>query len=145
MQNRRGTSGSISTFTQENIVANNLTRFAPFHDVMRMSGLRNIEDPMRDFALSPALRSVEHGRRIRIGVKKADQACLVKADMPGFKEEDIKIPVEGRLVSIGATIYEQEQKTVGDTVCSERCSGSQVREGSKLPCNEGCASGGQGR
>lgn len=108
-------------------MANNLARFDPFRDVMRMSGLRNIEDLMRDFALSPALRSVEPERQIRIDVKETDQAYLVKADMPGFKKEDIKISVEGSLVSIGATIQEQEDKTVGDTVYSERYSGSQYR------------------
>lgn len=108
-------------------MANNLSRFDPFRDVMRMSGLRNIEDLMRDFALSPTLRNFEPERQIRIDVKETDQAYLVKADMPGFKKEDIKISVEGSLVSIGATIQEQEDKTVGDTVYSERYSGSQYR------------------
>ena len=108
-------------------MANNLTHFDPFRDVMRAAGLRNIEDFMREFALSPALRSYESERQIRIDVKETDQAYLVKADMPGFKKEDIKIAVEGSLVSISASTQAQEEKAVGDTVYSERYSGSQYR------------------
>lgn len=108
-------------------MANNLTRFDPFRDVMRASPLRGIEELMRDFPLASALRGLEPERQIRIDVSETDQAYLVKADMPGFKKEDIKIAVDGNLVSISATMQGQEEKTEGDTVYSERYSGSQYR------------------
>lgn len=106
-------------------MAHNLSHFDPLREVMRLSGLRNIEDLMRDF--SPALRSFEAERQIRIDVNETDQAYLVKADMPGFKKEDIKIAVEGSRVSISAATQAQDEKTAGDTVYSERYSGSQYR------------------
>lgn len=108
-------------------MANNLTRYDPFRDAMRLSPLRSIEEFMRDFPLGPALRGLDAERQIRIDVQETDQAYLVKADMPGFKKEDIRIAVDGSLVSISATIQGQDEQTVGDTVYSERYSGSQYR------------------
>lgn len=108
-------------------MANNLTRFDPFREVLRGSPLRGIEDFMRDFPLSPALRGFEGERQMRIDVNETEQAYLVKADMPGYKKEDIKIAVDGSLVSISATMQGEGEKTEGDTVYSERYSGSQYR------------------
>jgi len=108
-------------------MATNLTRFDPFREVLRGSPLRGIEDFMRDFPLSPALRAFESERQIRIDVNETEQAYVVKADMPGYKKEDIKIAVDGSLVSISATMQAEQQKTEGDTVYSERYSGSQYR------------------
>ena len=108
-------------------MANNLTRFDPFLDTMRMSPLRSIEEFMRDFPLAPSLRGFEAERQIRIDVQETEQSYLVKADMPGFKKEDIKIAVDGGTVSISATMQGQNEQTVGDTVYSERYSGSQYR------------------
>lgn len=108
-------------------MANNLTRFDPFLDTMRMSPLRSIEEFMRDFPLAPSLRGFEADRQIRIDVQETEQAYVVKADMPGFKKEDIKIAVDGSTVSISATMQGQNEQAVGDTVYSERYSGSQYR------------------
>ncbi|SFC90231.1 Hsp20/alpha crystallin family protein [Massilia yuzhufengensis] len=108
-------------------MANNLTRFDPFREVLRGSPLRGIEELMRDFPLASSLRGFEPERQIRIDVNETDQAYVVKADMPGYRKEDIKIAVDGSVVSISATMQGQEEKTEGDTVYSERYSGSQYR------------------
>ncbi|MCD2516184.1 Hsp20/alpha crystallin family protein [Massilia sp. G4R7] len=108
-------------------MANNLTRFDPFRDTMRLSPLRTIEEFMRDFPIAGGMRGFDAERQIRIDVQETDQAYLVKADMPGFKKEDIKIAVDGTMVSISATTQGQDEQTVGDTVYSERYSGSQYR------------------
>lgn len=73
------------------------------------------------------MRGFDAERQIRIDVQETEQAYLVKADMPGFRMEDIKIAVDGSVVSISATIQGQDEQTVGDTVYSERYSGSQYR------------------
>lgn len=108
-------------------MANNLTPFDPFREALRLSPLRGIEEFMRDFPIAQSLRGIDTDRQIRIDVQETDQAYLVKADMPGFKKEDIKIAVDGSVVSISATIQGQDEQTVGDTVYSERYSGSQYR------------------
>lgn len=108
-------------------MANNLTRFDPFNDVARLSPFRRMEDLMREFSMTPLLRGFEPERQIRVDVTETDQAYLVKADLPGLKKDDIKIAVDGNVVSISAAMQEERQETSGDTVYSERYSGSLYR------------------
>lgn len=108
-------------------MASNLTRFDPFNDVARLDPFRRLEDLMREFSMTPMLRSFEPERQIRVDVTETDQAYLVKADMPGLKKDDIKISVEGNMVTISATMQEEKQETSAGTVYSERYSGALYR------------------
>jgi HSP20 family protein len=108
-------------------MASNLTRYDPLRDVMRFDPFRNMEDIIRELATVPALRGVEAEGRIRVDVTETDQAYEVKADMPGLKKEDIKIAIEGNVVSISATTQEEQEQTRGGLVYSERYSGTQYR------------------
>ena len=108
-------------------MASNLTRFDPFNDVARLDPFRRMEDLMREFAMSPMLRSAEPERQIRVDVNETDQAYLVKADMPGIKKDDIRISVEGNTVTISATMQEEMQESAGGAVYSERYSGALYR------------------
>lgn len=108
-------------------MANNLTRYDPFRDMSILDPFRSIEDFMRDFPVSPALRGIEAERRIRVDVDETDQAYLVKANMPGLKREDIKVAIDGNRVSISATTQEVKEENTGGTLYSERYSGSQYR------------------
>jgi HSP20 family protein len=114
-------------FGKEKIMAGNLTRFDPIRDMMRFDPFRSMEDFMKEFSISPALRGFEPERRIRLDVTETDQAYMVKADMPGMKKEDIKISIDGNVVSINATMKEEKEQTTGNTVYSERYSGEQFR------------------
>lgn len=108
-------------------MASNLTRYDPLRDVMRFDPFRNMEDIIRELATVPALRGIESEGRIRVDVAETDQAYEVKADMPGLKKEDIKIAIDGNVVSISATTQEETQQTRGGLVYSERYSGTQYR------------------
>jgi HSP20 family protein len=108
-------------------MASNLKRFDPFSDVVRLDPFRRLEDLMREFSAAPMLRSFEPERQIRVDVTETEQAYLVKADMPGLKKDDIKISIEGNVVSIGATVQEDKQETNGGAVYSERYSGALYR------------------
>lgn len=108
-------------------MANNLTRIDPFRDLMRTDPLRSVEDFMREFSLSPALRGFEPERHIRVDVTETDQAYTVKADMPGLQKEDIKVAIDGNMVSISATMQAQKEQASGNMVYSERYSGSHHR------------------
>ena len=108
-------------------MAGNLTRFDPFRDIMRLDPFRNMEDFIKEFSISPALRSLESERRIRVDVTETDQAYMVKADMPGMKKEDIKISIDGNVVSISAAMKEEKEQTTGNMMYSERYSGEQFR------------------
>ena len=108
-------------------MASNLTRYDPIRDIMRLDPFRSIEDFMRDFPVSTALRGLDGERQIRVDVSETDQAYEVKADMPGLKKEDIQVAVDGNRISISATVQEDKQQTSGGMVYSERYSGSQYR------------------
>lgn len=105
----------------------NLTRYDPIRDIMRLDPFGSIEDFLREFPMSSALRSTDAGRAIRLDVSETGQAYTVKADMPGFKKEDIKVSIDGNRVSINATMQEQKDENTGGTLYSERVSGSQYR------------------
>ena len=108
-------------------MASNLTRYDPIRDIMRFDPFRSIEDFMREFPISSALRGIDTERAIRLDVSETDQAYTVKADMPGFKKEDIKVSIDGNRVAISATMQEEKEEKTGGTLYSERLSGSQYR------------------
>lgn len=109
-------------------MAGNLTRFDPFNELARFDPFRNMDDLFREFSIMPSLRGFEAEPRIRLDVEEADNAYMVKADLPGVKKEDIKIAVEGNRVSISAECKrEKEEKGNGNVVRSERYFGQQHR------------------
>ncbi|MGF6272962.1 HSP20 family protein [Massilia sp. UYP11] len=108
-------------------MANNLTRYDPMRELMRMDPFRGLEDIMRDFPLASALRGLDTDRRIRVDVTETDQDYLVKADIPGVKKEDIRVSVDGNVVSISATLQGEQQQSTGEAVYSERYSGALFR------------------
>ena len=108
-------------------MAGNVTRFDPFNDVVRLSPLRRMEELIREFSMAPMVRGLESDRQILVDVTETDQAYLVKADLPGLKKDDIKIAVDGNVVSISATMQEEKQETTEDTICTERYSGALYR------------------
>lgn len=108
-------------------MASNLTRYDPIREIMRFDPFRGIEDFLRDFPVSSALRGIGAERAIRLDVAETEQAYTVKADMPGFKKDDINVAIDGNRVSISATMQEEKEETTGGTLYSERLSGSQYR------------------
>jgi HSP20 family protein len=106
----------------------NIARFDPFSDLTRFEPFS--DDFFRGFALSPFLRGSVQGAapQMRLDVKEDDKAYTVKADIPGVKKEDIKVSVDGNLVSINAEVkQEKEEKEGTKVVRSERYFGSVSR------------------
>jgi HSP20 family protein len=68
----------------------------------------------RFFGLAPA---TEGGPRSpALDVTENDTAYTVKFDMPGVTKDDIKVSVDGRLVSVQAETKREEEKKEGDRV-----------------------------
>ncbi|WP_136416478.1 Hsp20/alpha crystallin family protein [Herbaspirillum sp. ST 5-3] len=106
----------------------NLTRFDPFSDMMRFDPFRNMDDFFKEFSMMPSLRGMEAEPRIRMDVSETEQAYQIKADIPGVKKEDIKVAIDGNVVSIRAeTKEEKEEKMEGNMVRKERHYGEQYR------------------
>ena len=114
-------------------MARNIVRTSPFADIarfdpFRLDPLRSIDELMRDLTMLPALGSLEAEQGIRLDVEETDQDFMVKADLPGIKKEDIKVAIEGNLVTIEAqTAGETEEKLSGRLVRRERYAGQQYR------------------
>lgn len=108
-------------------MANRLTRFDPFSDIARFEPLNGIEDWFRDVQLRPSLRDWNVEPRIKIDVSETDVAYTVKAEIPGVKKEDIKVDVEGGIVSITAELKHESEVKTGKLLRTERTYGEQRR------------------
>ncbi len=96
----------------------NLTGYDPFGDV---------DDLFKGFMLRP-VRVEQQVPQIKMDVKENDAAYVVRADIPGVRKEDIKVDVDGNVVSISAEVKEEkEQKEGARVIRSERYYGSVSR------------------
>jgi HSP20 family molecular chaperone IbpA len=59
---------------------------------------------------------------LHIQVSETPEAITVRADVPGFKEKDLKIDVKPRGVTISGTRETRKESTNGKTIYSEACS-----------------------
>lgn len=106
----------------------NLTRYDPFREMARFDPFRTVDDFLREFSMMPALRGLETEPRIRIDVSETDQAYQVKADVPGVKKDDVKVSIDGNVISIRAeTKEETEEQMPGNMMRSERRYGEMYR------------------
>ncbi len=104
----------------------NITRFDPFSELARFEPFS--DDFFRGFALRPFFRGAEIEPQMRLDVKEDEKAYSIKAEIPGVKKEDIKVSVDGNLVSISAEVkQEKEEKEGKKVVRSERYYGAVSR------------------
>jgi HSP20 family protein len=113
-------------------MAQNLMRFDPFGDLMRVDPFRSMDDLFRDFAMMPSLRgagAIDTMGRIRMDVSETDKSYEIKADIPGVKKEDIKVAVDRNQVTINAEVKEEKEESqkAGGMVRSERYYGQMYR------------------
>ena len=104
----------------------NITRFDPFSELARFEPFS--DDFFRGFALRPIFRPSDIEPQMRVDVKEDDKAYTVKADIPGVKKEDIKVSVDGNVVSINAEVRQEKEEKEGQKVVRcERYYGSVSR------------------
>lgn len=109
-------------------MANSLMRFDPFSDLARLEPFGEIEDIFKNFNLRPSWSGMDVAPRIRMDVTETDKDYTIKADMPGFNKDDIKVAIEGNLISISAVTKKFKEEKKGEAVvCSERYEGQQYR------------------
>lgn len=98
-------------------MANLLTRYDPLDDLFRGFFVRPI-----DFA------NASEAPAIKIDVKEKDRTFVVQAEMPGIRKEDIRVSVDGGVVSIAAERKEEKDVKEGERVLrSERYFGKVSR------------------
>lgn len=102
----------------------NLARWTPFSE---------LRDPFSDdffkgFALRPVYRQMEGEPQMRLDLSEDDQHFWVKAEIPGVTKDDIKVSVDGNLVTISAEVKkEKEEKEGAKLIRCERYYGSVSR------------------
>lgn len=89
----------------------------------------HFESVLRRFFSPAALEMDTTLMRMPMDVTERDGLYEVKADLPGFKREEINVRIDGNLVQIDAqTSTTKEEKSNGDAVLrSERYSGAVSR------------------
>lgn len=109
----------------------NLARYDPFGD---------LDDLFRGFMLRP-VQLEQQVPQIRMDVKENDGAYVVHTDIPGVKKEDIKVNVDGNVVSISAEVKQEKEEKEGERVIrSERYRGEVSRSFSlRRDVDEGAA------
>ncbi len=109
-------------------MASNLTRFNPFGDLAGFEGLRSFDDFFNRFPLSSTLSARMDEPRINIDVTETDQAYSVKAEVPGARKEDVKVSIDGNVVSIRVEKSREDVEKDGEAVLRrERYHGVQMR------------------
>lgn len=89
--------------------------------------LTNFDDMMRDFAAGRWRNGDTAPAHIRVNVSENEKFFEVSADMPGLRKEDIKVSIDGSVVSL-ATEFKQEKSEKSDNyLCRERVSGRMSR------------------
>lgn len=109
-------------------MSNMLSNFNPFNEISRFEPLRNLDEFLSNYRLASPWNSLESEPRIKIDVSETDNVYFIKADAPGVAKENIKVTVEGNLVTIEFEIKkEAEEQEYGKPVRSERYHGVQSR------------------
>ena len=106
-------------------MANHLTPFEPFADLMPFGPARGFDELLREFGRPGLLR--QEAPAIRLDVEETDQAYAITADIPGVNKEDIRVEVDGNQVVISAERKHDSEEKKGNTVRSERHWGQQYR------------------
>jgi len=65
-------------------------------------------DLFRRFARMPA--TLEGPADIRVEVKEDDKGYEVRAEVPGAKKEDIRVAIDGKVVSISTEVKEEKEE-----------------------------------
>lgn len=104
----------------------NVTRFNPFNELARLDPFA--DDFFKGFTLRPVYGSKETAPQMRLDVSEDDKAYKIMADIPGVNKEDIKVAVDGNMVSISAEVKKEKEDKEGEKVIrSERYCGSVSR------------------
>jgi HSP20 family protein len=98
-----------------------LTRFEPLFTEPFEGMFRRMLKPVRwEFEGLPT--------DIRVDVQESENAYVVKADLPGVKKDDIRVEIDGDVVTISAEAREEKEvKEQGKVIRSERYRGALQR------------------
>src|SRR5438128_1613314 len=112
-----------SSVTTGRSIMNPLTPFEPRSSLTtpfeRMDDL--FSDMFRRFIRTPAWPRTVATSEMSVDVSEDDKQYFVKAELPGVKKDDIRVSIDGNVVSIGAEVKEEKEEKQGErTLMRER-------------------------
>lgn len=114
----------------------NLTRFNPFRGITRVDPFgRELDDIFKGFFLTPMPLNELSTGQFPIDVSEDDKNYTVRAELPGFKKEDINISVAGDQVSITAETKKEKEEKKGSQVVLRECYYGRQSRSFTLPQN----------
>ena len=107
----------------------NITRFDPLNELARLDPFNDIDNLFKGFMVRPLFQgATATAPQLKLEISEDDQAYTITAELPGVKKEDIRVSVDGNLVSISAEVKrESEQKDGKKLIHSERYYGQVAR------------------
>ena len=106
----------------------NITRFEPVTDLLRLDPFRDFEDMLKAWRMRPLFAEAAAGMpEFKMDLKEDEKAYYLKADLPGMKKEEIKVTVDGNLVTIVAETKAEKEEKGKASLYTERTYGRQVR------------------
>jgi HSP20 family protein len=106
-----------------------IARFDPFNELTRLEPLSDFDNLFKGFMVRPLFQGATAAApQLKLEVSEDDKSYTIKAEIPGVKKEDIKLSVDGNLVSISAEVKKETEKKEGKKVVhSERYYGQVSR------------------
>ena len=107
----------------------NITRFDPLNELARLDPFNDLDNLFKGFMVRPLFQGATATTpQLKVEVSEDDKNYTIKAEIPGVKKEDIRISVDGNLVSLSAEVKkESEQKDGKKLIHSERYYGQVAR------------------
>jgi HSP20 family protein len=100
-------------------------RYSPIRELERMENLFDRLFPWdRSFLHRPEPAGTNGEWRPAIDLGENGDSCVVRADLPGLKKEDLKVSVEGDLLTIRGEIKGQKEEKQESYLYCERGAGS---------------------
>ena len=93
-------------------MTNLIPRTSLFNDIVRADPFTNLDDWFNTFWMRRPLSTTDSGdiSPIRIDVNENDKAYTIRAEIPGVKKEDVKVRVDGNVVSISAETKQKKRE-----------------------------------
>ncbi|MHB1230906.1 MAG: Hsp20/alpha crystallin family protein [Halothiobacillus sp.] len=99
-----------------------ITVFNPLRGLARFDPLsREMDDLFQGFFMKPIAFNQASVTQFPIDVTENDSEYVVRAEIPGFKKEDLHISVNGDQILISAESKKEKEEKKGDQVVLREC------------------------
>jgi len=119
--------GGGPAFCMEGIMPN-LVPSNPFSEFARWNPFRDFEDVLGPRGVRAVIRDMPDDRSFKMNVSESPEWYRVRAALPGVNKDDIRVTIDGNVVTISAEAKHQAHESPAETVlCTEYYAGKKSR------------------